>query len=134
MDAALYELSPPKATALYAVRVPEGPTQTVRYDDGSGDELRVTLGTTAFASGKVMFDILPKELKSLAVRARVRYAPHPFECMAAAKGVSTGLGLESEGLEEPLDTLTSWDEEKIKVYPLVCRPILGSILGGSHRC
>lgn len=81
-----------------------------------------------------MFDILPKELKSLAVRARVRYAPHPFEWMAAAKGVSTGLGLESEGLEEPLDTLTSWDEEKIKVYPLVCRPILGSILGGSHRC
>jgi len=134
MDAALYELSPPKATALYAVRVPEGPTQTVRYDDGSGDELSVTLGTTAFASGKVMFDILPKELKSLALRARARYAPHPFEWMAGARGVSTGLGLESEGLEKPLEMLTSWDEEKVKVYPFVCRPILRPIAGNSRRC
>lgn len=80
-----------------------------------------------------MFDILPKELKSLAVRARVRYAPHPFEWMAGARAVSTGLGLENEGLEKPLQTLTSWDE-KVKVYPFVCRPILRPIVGNLCRC
>ncbi|KAJ7571991.1 taurine catabolism dioxygenase TauD, TfdA family-domain-containing protein [Mycena floridula] len=70
MDAALYDLAPPKVTTLYGIRVPQGPRQVVRYDDGSGDELSVSLGTTAFVSGRNMFEILPAELKSLAVRAR----------------------------------------------------------------
>ncbi len=48
MDAALYDLSPPKVTTLYAIRVPQGPKQTCRYDDGTGDTLPVPLGTTAF--------------------------------------------------------------------------------------
>ena len=47
IDAALYDLNPPKVTTLYALSVPGGPTQTVRYDDGTGDELEVPLGTTA---------------------------------------------------------------------------------------
>lgn len=72
MDAALYDLSPPKVTTLYAISVPEGKEQTCRYDDGTGDELKVPLGTTAFVSGTTMFDILPKELKSLAVRTKVK--------------------------------------------------------------
>lgn len=46
IDAALYNLNPPKVTTLQALRVPEGPTQICRYDDGSGDELTVSLGTT----------------------------------------------------------------------------------------
>ncbi|KAG6815182.1 hypothetical protein H0H93_010646, partial [Arthromyces matolae] len=77
IDAALYDLSPPKVTTLYGLVVPQGPKQICRYDDGTGDELNVPLGTTAFVSGKTMFDILPAELKSLAVRSRVKYAPHP---------------------------------------------------------
>lgn len=36
----------PKATTLYALNVPQGPAQIVRYDDGTGDELPVPLGTT----------------------------------------------------------------------------------------
>lgn len=39
--------------------------------------------------------------------------------MARAHAVSTGLGLESEGLERPLDQLPPWDESKVKTYPLV---------------
>lgn len=39
--------NPPKVTTLFALSVPEGPTQTVRYDDGTGDELPVPIGTTA---------------------------------------------------------------------------------------
>ena len=59
-------------TTLYAKKVPRGPTQVVRYDDGTGDELPVPLGTTAFVSGQTMFNILPSELKSVAVRAKVK--------------------------------------------------------------
>jgi len=119
MDAALYEHAPANVTVLYAIRVPTGPEQTVRYDDGSGDELSVPLGTTAFVSGKTIFDILPRELKNLAVRCRARSAPHAFEWMRTARAVSTGLGLESEGLEKPLEELSEWEEAKVKTYPFV---------------
>ena len=119
IDAALYNLSPPKVTTLYGVTVPQGPRQIVRYDDGTGDELDVPLGTTAFVDGKTMFDILPPELKSVAVRAKVRYSPHPYVWMAPAHALPTGLGIMSEGLEMPLDELPPWEEAKVKVLPMV---------------
>jgi hypothetical protein len=50
IDAALYGLSPPKVTTLYAVKVPGGEPQVCRYDDGTGDELQVPLGGTACKS------------------------------------------------------------------------------------
>ena len=119
IDAALYDLSPPRVTTLYAVRVPQGASQICRYDDGTGDELQVPLGTTAFVSGKTMFDILPPEYKSLAVRSRVKYAPHPYVWMAPAHAMPTGLGIESEDLELQLDQLPPWDESKVKIFPVV---------------
>ena len=67
-----------------------------------------------------MFDILPKELKSLSVRAKVKYAPHPYVWMAPAHAMSTGLGIESEGLELPLEELPEWSEAKLKILPVVC--------------
>ena len=122
IDAALYELSPPRVTTLYAIQVPQGPPQTCRYDDGTGDVLPVPLGTTAFVSGKTMFDMLPRELQSVAVRARIRYAPHPYVWMAPAAAHSTGLAIESEGKELPLSELPPWSEEKVKVFPVVRTP------------
>ncbi|PPQ79361.1 hypothetical protein CVT25_002631 [Psilocybe cyanescens] len=128
MDAALYDLNVPKVTALYGIKVPKGPLQTVRYDDGSGDELSVSLGTTAFVSGKVMFEILPADLKSFAVRARAKYAPHPFQWLRNAKARSTGIGLETEGLETSLQDLPAWEEQKIKVYPFLWKnPSTGNL-------
>ena len=93
---------PPKVTTLYGIQVPQGPKQTCRYDDGTGDVLLVPLGTTAFVSGKTMSDIFPRDLQSVAVRARVRYAPHPYEWMTLPAAHSTGLKIESEGKEVPL--------------------------------
>jgi xanthine dioxygenase len=119
MDAALYDLSPPRVTTLYGLVVPHGSPQTCRYDDGTGDELTVPLAATAFVSGKTMFDILPGELKSLAVRMKVKYAPHPFVWMSPASAIPTGLGIESEGLEVPLEGLPPWEEAKIKTFPAV---------------
>ncbi|KAJ3781472.1 Clavaminate synthase-like protein [Lentinula aff. detonsa] len=119
IDAALYDLSPPKVTTLYAVRVPKGPNQTCRYDDGTGDELDVPLATTAFVSGQTMFQQLPPELKSVAVRTKVKYAPHPYVWMAPARAKPTGLGIESDDLESPFDQLPPWVEDKIKIHPML---------------
>lgn len=123
-DAALYEYNSPRVTTLYGIQVPKGDYQTVRYDDGTGDELQVPLGTTAFISGKTMFDLLPPELKSLVVRASVRYAPHPFTWMAPARALSTGLGIENEGLEVPTAQLPDWEESKIETSPMVSHQLI----------
>jgi xanthine dioxygenase len=104
----LYDLSPPRVTTLYGIQVPQGPKQICRHDDGTGDMLPVPLSTTAFVSGKTMFDILLRELQSIAARARVCYASHPYEWMAPAAAHSTGLKIESEGKEVPLNELTPW--------------------------
>ncbi len=82
------------------------------------------MGTTAFVSGRTMFEILPPELKSLAVRSKVKYSPHPYIWMAPSHAMSTGLGIESEGLELPINELPSWEESKIKVLPIVSTPLL----------
>lgn len=106
-------------TSLYGITVPRGEKQICRYDDGTGDELEVPLGTTAFVSGKTMFEILPKELKSLAVRGKVRYAPHPYVWMAPARALETGLGIANEGLELKPEELPPWEEERVKTFPIV---------------
>lgn len=118
-----YQRDPPKVTTLYGLRMPTSKRNTVRYDDGSGDTLDVPLGGTAckevFASlgirptfwtvfrtlvsesqsavtsGKVAFDLLSDKLKSLAVRLRVKYMPHPYVAIGTAKSRPTGLGMES---------------------------------------
>ncbi|KAF4611409.1 hypothetical protein D9613_004314 [Agrocybe pediades] len=135
MDAALYDLKPSRVTALYGIKVPVAPLQTIRYDDGTGDELTVNVGSTAFVSGKTMFEILPPELKSLAVRAKAKYAPHPFQWMKNAKAISTGFGLETEGLEVPLDQLPAWEDAKIKIYPFLWKnPVTGALHLQVHPC
>ncbi|BGP38842.1 hypothetical protein JCM10449v2_002780 [Rhodotorula kratochvilovae] len=118
IDAALYQRDPPKVTTLYGLQMPTAKKNTVRYDDGTGDELEVPLGGTAFVSGKVMFDILPAPLKSLAVRTKVRYAPHPYVWMGSTKARSTGLGMESDGTEMPLEDLPPWEEKHVKTLPV----------------
>ena len=115
-------------TTLYGITVPQGNKQVCRYDDGTGDELEVPLGTTAFVSGKTMFDILPEAYKNLAVRSKVKYSPHPYVWMAPAHAMPTGLGIESEGLELPTEELPEWEESKLKIFPMVCCRLIFIIL------
>ncbi|KAK8065421.1 alpha-ketoglutarate dependent xanthine dioxygenase [Apiospora hydei] len=102
IDAALYgaDLAPPVVTTLLAVKVPGGGRrQTCRYEDGSGDELDVPLGTTAFVNGEAMYNSLSEADKEFARTTKVEYAPHPYVWMSSARSRSDGLGLVSEGLQ-----------------------------------
>ncbi|KAK4050130.1 hypothetical protein OIV83_003701 [Microbotryomycetes sp. JL201] len=119
IDAALYEREPPLVTTLASKLTPNGITQTLKYDDGTGDELEVPQGGTAFVSTRIMFQLLPDELKSLAVRMKVRYAPHPYVFMGSAKAKPTGLGMESDGTELSMSELPDWSEEHVKTYPVL---------------
>jgi alpha-ketoglutarate-dependent taurine dioxygenase len=86
-------------------------------------------------SGTNMFDILPDELKSLAVRTGVRYAPHPYVWMAPAKAMSTGLGIENDGLELNKEELPMWETGKIKTFPMLWKnPKTGKLHFQVHPC
>jgi alpha-ketoglutarate-dependent taurine dioxygenase len=128
IDAALYALNPPKVTSLLAVNVPAGRRQTVRYDDGTGDELDVPLGTTAFVSGQRMYNLLSEEDKEFVRTAKVEYAPHPYIWMSPAHSRSDGLGMISEGLELPNSELPPVNEADIKILPMVWKnPVTGNL-------
>ncbi|KAI0390982.1 Clavaminate synthase-like protein [Xylariaceae sp. FL0594] len=131
IDAALYgggQFAPPVVTTLLAVQVPGGRRQTCRYDDGSGDELDVPLGTTAFVSGYTMYDILSDEDKAFVRGTKVEYAPHPYVWMSSAKSRSDGLGLLSQDLEIPLEELPAYAEDEIQILPMCWRnPVTGKL-------
>jgi alpha-ketoglutarate-dependent taurine dioxygenase len=129
IDAALYGLHPPKVTSLLAVRVPSGRQQTLRYDDGTGDELPgVPLGTTAFVSGEAMYEQLSAADQAFVRAAKIEYAPHPYIWMSACKSRPDGLGLVSEGRELPLAELPLIEAAKIQVLPLCWRnPVTGRL-------
>ncbi|KAF2090385.1 Clavaminate synthase-like protein [Saccharata proteae CBS 121410] len=128
IDAALYDLNPPRVTSLLAVRVPKGRRQTCRYDDGTGETLDVPLGTTAFVSGYRMYDLLSEEDKEFVRTSRAEYAPHPYIWMSSAASRSTGLGMISEGKELPSSELPPIEEEKIKILPMCWKnPVTGDL-------
>ncbi|KAF8863103.1 Clavaminate synthase-like protein [Acephala macrosclerotiorum] len=128
IDAALYALNPPKVTSLLAVKVPAGRRQTLRFDDGTGEEMDVPLGTTAFVSGQRMYNMLSEEDKEFVRGAKVEYAPHPYIWMSPAKSRSDGLGMVSDGLELPLSELPSINEADIKILPMCWKnPVTGNL-------
>ena len=128
IDAALYDLNPPKVTTLMAVSVPKGRRQTLRYDDGTGDELDVPLGTTAFVSGYRMYDMLSDEDKVFTRTSRIEYAAHPYIWMSAAKSRSDGLGLYSDDAELSESDLPPIDKSKIQILPMVWKnPVTGAL-------
>lgn len=118
IDAALYDLEPPMATSLLAVKVPKTEYQTLRYDDGTGDEVRVPRGSTVFVSGETMYDVLSDEDKKFARETKVQYAPHPYIWMSGARSRSTGLGMVSEGLELDAAQLPPVEVDKVKILPM----------------
>jgi xanthine dioxygenase len=127
IDAALFgTLNPPLVTSLYAEKVPSGRTQTVLYDDESNETLQVPLGTTAFASGYTMFDLLSPEQKEFTLGAKVEYAPHPYVWISTAKSRPDGLGMVSEGRETPVSALPDFDDSDIQILPMVWKnPVTG---------
>lgn len=62
-------------------KLPDGPRQIVRYDDGTGDELEVPLATTAFISGAQAFALLPPALQAFALVTEARYHRESLESL-----------------------------------------------------
>ncbi|KIW04214.1 uncharacterized protein PV09_04522 [Verruconis gallopava] len=118
-DGSLYNIPPPRVGCLLAVRTPKGPDVTVRWDDGTGTEMKIAPGATAMVAGSKALELLDEETRRLVMHSRIEYAPHAFVWMSTARSTRLGHLIETEGLEKPLDQLPPWDPEKICIYPMV---------------
>ncbi|KAF2092330.1 Clavaminate synthase-like protein [Saccharata proteae CBS 121410] len=118
-DGALYDIPPPRVGCLLAVRTPKGEDVTVRWDDGTGTEMKVAPGATAMIPGSRALELLDPETRDVVMNSRIEYAPHAFKWMATAKSTKLGHLLETEGKEMPLDQLPPWSRDKVCVYPMV---------------
>ncbi|KAJ7758226.1 hypothetical protein B0H14DRAFT_3166124 [Mycena olivaceomarginata] len=79
--------------------------------------------------------LLLPELKSVAMRARVMYVPHPYVWMGPAHAKSTRLGLECDGIEVELGALPPWEEAQHKTLPVLWKnPVTGELAFQVHPC
>lgn len=118
-DGSLYKIPPPRVGCLLAVRTPKGPDVTVRWDDGTGTEMKIAPGSTAMVAGSTALALLDDDTRNLVMHSRIEYAPHAFVWMSTAHSTRLGHLIETEGLEKPLDQLPPWDPKHICIYPMV---------------
>jgi xanthine dioxygenase len=120
IDCAMYDKEPPRVTALRALTLPRGPLQTLRWDDGSGTEMQVSPGLTAFYSCEQLYEMLTPEERAFADNSRVAYAPHPYMWISRCKQDSLGMTIpQGQGKELPPHELPPVEESKLKEYPMV---------------
>jgi len=125
-DGSLYAIPPPRVGCLLAVRTPKGPDVTVRWDDGTGTEMKLAPGATAMIAGSRALTLLDDETWNIVMHSKIEYAPHPFVWMSTAHSTRLGHLLETEGLEKSLDQLPKWEVSKVCVYPMVwTNPVTG---------
>lgn len=117
-DGSLYDIPPPRVGCLLAVRTPKGPDVTVRWDDGTGREMKIAPGSTAMVAGSRALALLDEEMQQTVKHSRIEYAPHAFKWMSTARSTRLGHLLETEGKEVPLEQLPTWEESKLAVYPM----------------
>ncbi|KKY15334.1 putative alpha-ketoglutarate dependent xanthine dioxygenase [Phaeomoniella chlamydospora] len=118
-DGSLYNIPPPRVGCLLAVRTPKGPDVTVRWDDGTGTEMKIPPGATAYVAGSRALEVLDDDTRQTVMNSKIEYAPHAFKWMSTAHSARLGHILETEGLEMPREKLPPVDTRKICTYPMV---------------
>jgi alpha-ketoglutarate-dependent taurine dioxygenase len=124
VDGTFYEQEPPLFTQMRCIEAPSGEGHRVEYDDGSGAHLWCEAGSTAFASGRIAFDLLDAEKRELALDTRVHCLSQPFQSTYHLGNSWNGLrviDVESEkkyrdGLEPPGSPIS---DPKARIYPLI---------------
>jgi alpha-ketoglutarate-dependent taurine dioxygenase len=126
IDGAFYERLPPRASSMFCVEPPSGPSHRVEYDDGSGQSVNCPLGSTAFVSAYIAYEALERgETGDAALKAKVdgavvHYYAHPFKVTATCSTTQNGLRTTDAKNGRPTDTDGSFGSEQgLMVHPLV---------------
>ena len=124
IDGTFYDQELPLLTQMRCIEAPSGDGHWIEYNDGSGARLWCESGSTAFASGRVAFDLLDSEKKDLALDARVHYLSQPFQSTYHLGNNENGLRILDKQSEktyfdgrEPQSSPII--DPKAKTYPLI---------------
>jgi alpha-ketoglutarate-dependent taurine dioxygenase len=124
IDGTFYEHAPCHYTQMRCIEAPSGSGHWLSYGEDSDDKLWCAAGSTAFASGRVAFDLLPPADQRLGLQTRVHYASRPFEASYALGNSANGLRAVdaqaercyAEGVDVPGAPV---DDPLAQVYPLL---------------
>ncbi len=124
IDGTFYEHAPCHYTQMRCIEAPTGSGHWLSYDDETEDKLWCEAGSTAFASGRLAYDILPPDSQQLCLQTRVHYASRPFETTYELGNSSNGLRIieyaaerrYSSGEDIPGATI---DDPLAQIYPLI---------------
>ena len=91
IDGTFYQHAPCHYTQMRCIEAPSGSGHWLSYDNDLEDKLWCEAGSTAFASGRLAYDMLPPESQQLCLQTRVHYASRPFEATYELGNSSNGL-------------------------------------------
>ncbi len=124
IDGAFYAHPPCNVTQMRCIEAPSGSGHWVALNDGSEERIWCEAGSTAFASGRIAFELLPAETRESSPRSRAHYAINPFQAAFSLGNSANGLravDTEAEaryrrGEDAPGGAV---DDPLAQVYPLV---------------
>jgi hypothetical protein len=111
MDGPGYRIDPPWFSSFRTIKLPNGPDQTINWDDGSGLSMKAKPGRTAFFSTAQLYDLLSEEEKTMADHSWVEYMHHPYEWVRDCHGNPNGLSVACEGLETSMEEMNSFERD-----------------------
>jgi hypothetical protein len=111
-----------KFTILRPIKFPtEGlDKQTVEWADGSGMTMEVKPGRQAFLDVEQLYDMLSDEEKRMADHSWAEYSILPFENLKDCHYAPNGLGVVTEGREQPEEELLKLGGAKKEWQKKVC--------------
>jgi alpha-ketoglutarate-dependent taurine dioxygenase len=124
IDGTFYRYEPCQFTQMTCIEAPKGGGHWLQYEDGTDARLWCEAGATAFASGRIAFELLSHENRAKANDLLVHYLSNPFQSTYHLGNNGNGLRVsdpESEavyydGKELPGEPVNDPDA---KVHPLV---------------
>jgi len=120
IDFAGYDIDPPLVTALRCINLPVGPEQTLRFDDGTGRQMKVKPGLTAFYSCEQQYAEFSPEEREMVDNSEVLYAAHPYQWISRCKQDSLGITIpQGQGLEMLPNERPEAEASKLKRLPMV---------------
>lgn len=141
IDGTFYQFAPCHYTQMRCIEAPGGSGHWLSYGDNSAHRLWCAAGATAFASGRLAFDMLPPDTRQLSLETRVHYASRPFEASYELGNSANGLRAVDPAMEQRYSRGedvqgASVDDPLAQVYPLVwtCQQTGLQALMAQPRC
>jgi len=124
IDGPFYGFPPCHYTQMRCIEAPTGSGHWLSYGEDEDTRLWCAAGSTAFASGRIAFELLTPAAQRLCMHTRVHYASRPFEASYALANSGNGLRLVEPQAEQDyaagIDARGApVDDPLAQVYPLV---------------